>query len=201
MRIFISLTFLISCFFGNAQDSLQSPAGNGKLYGIFPLVETNVVYTDTVVLTGSVKKESLYDLAKGYFDKKEEAKYYFESEDKDAGELIYQGELKRGVMSKKSDIHFTITLQISDSVCRIKLFEVVLSSPEANYLTGLGYTTSSAGNGKTRTEIKETATPLENITVGKGEYSVGYCEKIDDRLKNIVDGLGKELRQRDGNTQ
>src|ERR1700730_3894387 len=122
MRILTLLSFLISASYVHAQDSLESHIENGKLFGIFPIVENHVVYADSIVLSGSVTKDSLYDKAKAFFDKKEDAKYYFESEDKDAGELIYQGELNKtaiSVISKKSDVHFSVALHFTDSSCRI----------------------------------------------------------------------------------
>lgn len=183
MRTFILLTFLICSCYVNAQGTLQSHIEDGKFYGIFPVIENNVVYTDSIVLTGSVSRESLFDQAKAFFDKREDAKYYFESEDKTAGELVYQGELNRSMMSQKSDVHFNIMLRFSYSSCWIKLSEVVIASPRNGMQAGV-----------VKTEVIESATALEHITMGKGEYSVRYCEKINKRFKGIMDELSKLFR-------
>jgi hypothetical protein len=194
MRTLILLTFLNCSCYVNAQENLQIHIEDGKFYGIFPVVVNNVVYSDSIVLTGSVGRESLYDQAKAFFDKREDAKYYFESEDSVAGELVYQGELNKSIMSQNSDVHFNIMLRFSDSSCWIKLYEVVIASPRPHYSPSIGYGSNGAQAGVVKADAIDSATPLENITVGKGEYSVRYCEKINKRFKGIMDGLNNAFR-------
>jgi hypothetical protein len=188
------MVFLISSYYANAQDTLQSHIENGKFYGIFPVVEKYVVYADTVVFAGAVNKEGIYDKAKAFFDKKEDANYYFESEDKDAGELIYQGELRNGMMSQKSDVHFNLVLHFSDSICRFQLYEVVLASSQAKYTQMAGGAPGQMHTGSVETGTVDRAIQLENINVDKGEFSRRYCEKMNKRFAAIMEGLGAALR-------
>jgi hypothetical protein len=194
MRILVLIGFLISSWQANGQENFQSKIDSGKLYGIFPVLENRVVYSDTIVIAGSPGKENIFDRAKTYFDKKEDAKYYFESEDLDAGELVYQGELSNGLMSQKSVAHFSMVIQIKDSSCLIKLFEVVISSPKAQWVLAEGM--GAGGRSETRlvkTDPIETAIQLENITIDKGEFSRKHCEKLDKRFIRIVEGLRTAL--------
>ena len=68
MKILILLASLIGFGYASAQDSLQSHIENGKFYGIFPVVGDYVIYSDSIALTGSVSKDSLYYKAISFFD-------------------------------------------------------------------------------------------------------------------------------------
>jgi hypothetical protein len=190
MRTLTLLSFLISIVYADAQDNLHSNIENGKFYGIFPVAENYIAYIDTLVLTGPVNKDSLYDKAKAFFDQKEDAKYYLESEDRDAGELVYQGELNKSIMSDKSDVHFSVVLHFSDTICSIRLSDIVMASSKAQYSPAMsnmngGMTTT----GSVKTGVKETAMQIENITIDKSEFSRKYCEKINSRFLTIMSGL------------
>jgi hypothetical protein len=185
-KTIVVLLFLIFSFAHlSAQDNLHSHLENGKFYGIFPVAENYVCYTDSLVFTGSINKDSLFDRAKAFFDQKEDAKYYFESEDKEAGELIYQGKLNKSIYSQNSDIHFTIDFHFVDSGCIVKLFEVVMATPHDQYdpvfKNGPGHTVTGR---KINYDLK--AAELENITIGKGEFSRKYCEELDNRFISIM---------------
>jgi hypothetical protein len=194
MRILVLIGILISSWHANAQESFQSKIDSGKFYGIFPVLENHVVYSDTIVLTASPDKEGLFDKAKAYFDKKEDAKYYFESEDNDAGELVYQGELNNGLMSQKLVTHFSMVIQIKDSICLTRLFEIVISSPKAQWVPVAGAGTGNhATVGVVKTDPVESAVQLENITIDKGEFSRKHCEKLDKRFSHIIEGLKAAL--------
>jgi hypothetical protein len=194
MRIFVLIIFIIISWNASAQESFDSKIDSGKFYGIFPVVENRVVYSDAIVLTASADKEGLFDKAKTYFDKKEDAKYYFESEDKDAGELVYQGELSNGLMSQKLVTHFSLVIQIKDSVCLAKLFEIVISSPKAQWVPVVGAGTGNhATVGVMKTDPVESAVQLENITIDKGEFSRKHCEKMDKRFSHLMEGLKAAL--------
>ena len=125
MTIPILATILINTCLINVQDTLQSHIENGKFYGIFPVDGEYVVYTDTVVVIGQVGKEGIKEKTTAFFSRNEDAKYYFESESQDAGDLVYQRVLSKGVMSQKSDVHFSIGIHFTDSVYQFKISEVV----------------------------------------------------------------------------
>jgi hypothetical protein len=188
------IIFIIFSCQANGQESFQSKIDSGKFYGIFPVVESRVVYSDTIALTAPADKEGLFDRAKTYFDKKEDAKYYFESEDLDGGELVYQGELNNGLMSQKLVTHFSMVIQIKDSICLTKLFEIVIASPKAQWVPVAG---AGTGNhytvGVTKTDPVESAVQLENITIDKGEFSRKHCEKMDKRFSHLMEGLRTAL--------
>lgn len=188
MRILAVFFFLVCFIYSDAQDNLHSHLENGRYYGIFPVGENYVCYIDSLVVTGSLNKDSLFDKAKTYFNQKDDAKYYFESEDKDAGELVYQGELNKGIFSQSTGIHFTMTLHFTDSICTFRLSEVVMASP-AQYDPKGYYSPSNIPINGVKTNINENATQLENLTIGKGEFSRKYCEKINDRFIAIMTGL------------
>jgi len=171
--------FVLSACFANAQENVKSHIENGKFFGIFPLDENLVVYTDTIVYAGSVNKDSLYYKAKTFFEKNDNARYYFESEDKDVGKIIYQGQ--------KSDIHFTIVLQLTDSNCSIKLFEIVVASTKSQY-------SSTMSGGKVKTGEVDKAVALENIDIDRGDFSRKAFEKMDDRFRSIMEDLSSTLR-------
>jgi hypothetical protein len=194
MRILVLIIFIISSCHANGQESFQAKIDSGKFYGIFPVVENRVVYSDTIVLAAAPDKENMFDRAKTYFDKKEDAKYYFESEDKDAGELVYQGELSNGLMSQKLVTHFSMVIQIKDSICLTKLFEIVISSPKAQWVPVAGVGTGNhATIGVVKTDPVESAVLLENITIDKGDFSRKHCEKLDKRFVHILEGLKTAL--------
>jgi len=189
MKILILLASLIGFGYASAQDSLQSHIENGKFYGIFPVVGDYVTYSESIALTGSVNKGSFYYKAISFFDKNEDAKYYFESEDMDAGELIYQGELHKSVISRKSDVRFSVVLHFTGDSCRFKLFEVVVASSKAQdipVMEGVGGQTHVV---HVRGETIDRATQLENVTIDKDEFSRRYCEKINRQLMHIMDGI------------
>ena len=194
MKRLVLIAFLIPSLYAHAQYGLQSHIENGKFYGIFPVSDNHVLYADTVVFAGAVNKDALYDKATAFFDKKEDANYYFESEDKDAGELVYQGELRGGIMSQKSDVHFNLALHFSDSICRFQLYEVVIASSRDQYTQ----TTSNVGGqmhtGSVKTGTEDKAINLENINVDKGEFLSRYCEKLNKHFSAIILGLGAALR-------
>lgn len=195
MKILILLTSLIGFHYANAQDSLQSHIENGRFYSIFPVVGDYVAYSDSIPLAGSLNKDSFYYKAISFFDKNEDAKYYFESEDMDAGELIYQGELHKSVISRKSDVHFTVVLHFTGDSCRFKLFEVVVASSKAQdipiMVEGVGGQTHVS---HVRGETIDRATQLENITIDKDEFSRRYCEKINKQFMHIMDGISEAFR-------
>jgi hypothetical protein len=194
MRILFLFSFLVSSWHANSQETFQAKIDSGKFYGIFPVLENRVVYSDTIDLAASPNKEGLFDRAKTYFDKKEDAKYYFESEDMDAGELVYQGELSNGLMSQKLVTHFSMVIQIKDSVCLTKLFEIVISSPKAQWIPVAGVGTGNhATVGVVKTDPVESAVQLENITIDKGDFSRKHCEKLDKRFVRIMEGLRAAL--------
>ena len=194
IRILVLFGFLISACHANGQETFLSRIDSGKFYGIFPVVENHIVYSDTVILNGSADEESLFDRARVFFDRKEDAKYYFESEDKGSGELVYQGELDKSLMSQKPAVHFSLILQFKDSACLFKLFEVVITSPRAQYMPSLGYGTGGhVTAGVVKTDPVETAISLENITIDKGEFSRRYCQKLDKRFATIMEGLRAAL--------
>jgi hypothetical protein len=188
MRIITVFSFLVTFIYADAQDNLHSHLENGKYYGIFPVGDNYVCYCDSLVVTGSLNKDSLFDKAKSYFDLKEDAKYYFESEDKDAGELVYQGELSKSLFSQSTGIHFTMFLHFAESICTIKLSEVVMASPTQWNPNGYYNPSNTPMNG-IKTNIIENATQLENLKIGKGEFSRKYCEKINNRFIAIMTGL------------
>jgi hypothetical protein len=194
MRILTIFFFLINFIYANAQDNLHSHLENGKYFGIFPVSDNYVCYNDSLVVTGSLNKDSLFDKAKSYFDQKEDAKYYFESEDKDAGELVYQGELNKNIFSQSTGIHFTMVLHFADSVCALKLSEVVMASP-TQWDPKAYYSTSNTPINGLKTNINENATQLENLNIGKGEFSRKYCEKINNRFITIMTGLRTSLER------
>src|SRR6267154_1175803 len=111
MRPFLFICILMSLHFAQAQTGFQSHVADGQFYGIFPADDHSVVYADTVLFESIINRDKLTVKAKAFFDKKEDAKYYFESEDKDSGELIYQGEFQTGgLASEKTSIHFSLVL-------------------------------------------------------------------------------------------
>jgi hypothetical protein len=189
IRIIASFAFLTSFIYADAQDNLHEHIENGKFYGIFPIDDNYISYSDSLVITGYVNKDSLYDKAKAFFDQKEDAKYYFESEDKDAGELVYQGVLNKGIFSDKSDVHFNLVLHFSDSICTIRIFEIVLASTKAQYSPAMNNLGGQTVMGSVKTGVNETANQIENITIDKGEFSKRYCEKINNQFLSIMNGL------------
>lgn len=193
MRILILLSFLISSLYVHAQDSLQSHIENGKFYGIFPVTDVYVVYADSIVFNGFAGKDSIYDKARAFFDKKEDAKYYFESENKEIGEFTYQGELSKSLISKKSDVHFTLSFHCTDTSCVFKLGEIVIASEEIIYAPGRMASPGHPAGPDIKTGTIDHAVQLENITLGKGEFSRRYCEKMDRQFLTIMDGLRKAL--------
>ena len=195
IKIITSFALLASFICADAQDNLQSHIENGKFYGIFPVTENYVGYTDTLALSSSLNKDSFYDKAKAFFNQKEDAKYYFESEDRDAGELVYQGKLSKNIFSQNLDIHFTVSLHFTDSICIIKLFEIVMATPKAQYDP---YPANGPGNmvGGIKINKVQNATLLENISIGKGEFSRKYCEEINNRFINIINGLSSQMNDK-----
>ena len=206
MKILILLAALIGFHCANAQDSLQSHIEDGKFYGIFPVSGDHVAYSESIAIPGSPGKDSLYYKAISFFDKNEDAKYYFESEDMGAGELIYQGKLRKSVISEKSDVHFTVVLHFTGDSCQFKLFEVVVAS-KAKYKQGTTYYGEQrpVGTGvptyvaadvwtSAGVKTKDRTTLLENITIDKDEFSRQYCEKINKRLLHIMDAISGAFR-------
>jgi hypothetical protein len=192
LALFVLLTGSICA---NAQDNLHEHIENGKFYGIFPVTENFVGYTDSLALIGPLNKDSLYDKARAFFDQKEDAKYYFESEDREAGELIYQGKLSKNIFSQNLDIHFTVILNFIDSICIIKLFEIVMATPKAQYDPNPGYGPGNMVGGIKLNKVQN-ATQLENISIGKGEFSRKYCEEINKRFINIINGLSSQINNK-----
>jgi hypothetical protein len=189
IKILASFVLLTGFISADAQDNLHEHIENGKFYGIFPVAENYIGYTDTISLTGPLDKDSLYDKAKSFFDQKEDAKYYFESEDKEAGELVYQGQLNKGILSDKSDVHFNLVLHFSDSICTIRLFEIVMASTKAQYSPTMNNMGGQTVLGNVKTGVNETAIQIENITIDKGKFSKRYCEKINNQFLSIMKGL------------
>jgi hypothetical protein len=191
MRPFLLLYFLISLNSAQAQTGFQSHVTDGQFYGIFPADDHSVIYADTLVFAGIINRDNLSAKAKEFFDKKEDATYYFESENKDSGELIYQGEFHTGgLASEKTNIHFSLVLNMKDSVCAYKLTEIVLASTEVYY-------SPSAMPGSTamvKSKGEDRATQLENIDMDKTSYSRKYFEKLNKRFTAIMDGLNAALR-------
>ena len=204
MTIPILATILINSCIANAHDTLPSHIENGKFYGIFPVDGDNVVYADTIAIIGQVNKESVHEKAKAFFGRNKAAKYFFESENQDTGDQVYQGVLNKGVMSKilndgampkKSDVHFSIAIQFTDSLCQFKIYEVVLDLSRDQYapvISNYGGQTHIVGSVKTGTI--EGAISLENIDIDKGEFSKRYCEKINDRFTSIMGDLKTALQ-------
>jgi hypothetical protein len=188
--ICLAVLLVLTCY-ARAQDGLQAHLEDGKYLGIFPVVGNDVVYTDSVMSNGSAGKDMLMDKAKAFFDKKEDAKYYFESEDHEAGEIIYQGELNKSIMSRKSDVHFTMSMRISDSVCRFRLYEIVMAYAEGDYSPAIDRYNGKIGTASKRTS--DSAVQLEQITIDKGEFSRSYCEKLNKRFMMIMQGLEEGL--------
>jgi len=191
IKIIASFALLTNIIFADAQDNLHEHIENGKFYGIFPVTENFVGYTDSLALIGSLNKDSLYDKAKVFFEQKEDANYYFESEDRETGELVYQGELNKGILSDNPDVHFSVALHFLDSICTIRLFEIVIVSKKEQYSSTVNFMNRGVpmNPGTVKTGVQETPTQLENITIGKGEFSKRYCEKINNRFISIVNGL------------
>ena len=107
-----------------------------------------------------------------------------------AGELIYQGELSKSIMSDKSDVHFTVALHFSDTICSIRLSDIVMASSKAQYSpTMSSFNGQMIATGSVKTGVKETAVQIENITIDKSEFSRKYCDKINGRFLTIMSGL------------
>ena len=188
-------TILINSCLVNVQDTLQSHIENGKFYGIFPVDGDYVVYTDTVAVIGQISKEGINNKATAFFSRNEDSKYYFESESQDTSDLVYQGVLSKGVMSQKSDVHFSIGVHFTDSICQFRISEVVFDlsrDQTAPVIGGTGDKTHIIGSVKTGTI--DGAISLENIDINKGEFSKRYCQKINDKFTKIMQDLKNALR-------
>ena len=195
MTIPVLAAILINSCILNVQDTLQSHIENGKFYGIFPIDGDYVVYSDTIAIIGQLTKEGISDKAKRFFGRNEGAKYFFESENQDTSDLVYQGVLSKGVMSQKSDVHFTIGIHCTESLCQFKIFEVVMDLSrdlEAPVVSNSGGHTHIIGSVKTGTI--DGAISLENIDINIGEFSKKYCEKMNDRFARIMADLKLALQ-------
>jgi hypothetical protein len=197
MRILILILFLAGSHCIQAQDSLQSYSGNGKFYGIFPLSEGKVVYSDTILFIQGPVRDSIYYKATAFFKQQEDAKYYFQSEDKELGEMTYQGKLKKSILSQKSDVHFTLYLHYTDSGCLFVLNEIVIASSKDEYsqaMPGPGIGGQLSAGGRVKLSTIERATDLENIAIDEDEFSKRYCEKMNQRLVAVMANLKSALR-------
>lgn len=105
-------------------DSVQAFSGNGKFYLIFPLVHAKVVYADSVMVSTKRSRDSFLYKAKLFFSNHEDAKYDFQSGDQSNGVVTYEGKLKKGYYSNKSDVYFSIDL---DCLISTKLFLLLQS--------------------------------------------------------------------------
>jgi hypothetical protein len=191
MKIFVLLCVLIPAFNANGQDSLQLSRDKGKLYGIFPLVDAKVAYVDSIVFKDKPARDSFNYKVLAFFTAEQDAKYYFQSEDKESGEIIYQGKLKKSFFSAKSDVHFTMDLHYSESGCFIKLAEVVIASSKPRNTKGMiiGFDGQLiAGHSGINNNIDK-AIDLENIPFDEDEFSARYCEKLDQRLSELVQDI------------
>ena len=199
----LNLTAQTGSSAGNSdEDSVLSVSGNGKFYQIFPLVHAKVVYTDSVLASGKTSRDSFLYKAKVFFSNHEDAKYDFQSEDQGNGVVTYEGKLKKGYFSEKSDVYFSIDLDCSDSGCQFNLYEIIFASskPVNNGSAGSwnGNATGSWGGHVlfegSNTNTIDKAMYLENIPFDQGEYSRKYCEKLDAKLTEIMQHLKAALR-------
>ena len=188
MKNLFLLCFLIPASIVNGQDSLHLSGETGKLYGIFPLMGTKVVYVDSAFFKTIPGRDSFYYKASTFFTAQEDAKYYFQSEDKESGNMIYQGKLKKSFFSSKSDVHFRIDLQYTDSGYLFKLYELVIASSKPVNTTGLimGFDGHPIAGHSSLNNNVDKAINLENIPYNKDEFSIRYCEKLDQRLSELM---------------
>jgi len=185
------LAVLTICFiFSKGQDSkIQSQIESGKFYGIFPKEGNYIVYSDTVLIAGPVNKEDLLTRTKDFFARNDGAKYFFESESSETGDIVYQGVLNRSLMSQKSVVHFSMSGHIADSGYIIRIYEIVMAKPESQYVPITSQTGGQLHTGYIKTDNEDKTVSLENVDIDKGEFSRKYCEKLDKKFTMILDEL------------
>ena len=197
MKIFSFIIFLIFSHSAIAQDSL--------LYGIFPVIEGKVNYTQVVELDSLTKDQIFIKIKDWAVQSYKSQKVTLQAEDKDQGYIAYQGYLpiimtyQAGLLTGskyKVDLYHTLKFFIKDNKLKFVFTDLTTLSHDVG--SNMMAKETGKPTGQIAIEIWEKDLQIKNI---KKLEKISIANKknaseIDIQVKALLDNLLVFLRKK-----